>query len=333
VKNWRVWVGLLISALFLYLAFSRIDIWQTWQALQTANYLWLLPSLVAYFIGVGVRAVRWRYLLRQVKEVTARRLFPVIVIGYMANDVLPLRTGELVRAYVLRRREGISASAGLATIVVERLFDGLAMLTFIVVVIAFFVPLPGSTSPGALDLGWLTRTTGLLFLVALVVFLVIAASRQRALALFDCFARPLPAGPRQRLRGLADAFLGGLVVLQHPTDAFIAFALTLLAWLFEATMYLLLLPAFNLAQPFSVILLTTAVANLGTILPSTPGYVGVFDALVMGVLTLFGQPPLPAEAALSYALVVHAALYFPITLWGFYYAWKEGVPLRKGIEL
>src|SRR5438105_3805238 len=116
----RLWIGLVVSLVCLVLAFRGVDMGAAAALIAGANYWLLLPALAAYFAGVWVRAVRWRYLLRPIKPMPSGRLFPVVVIGYMANDVLPARMGEIARAYVLGRQEGVSSTSVLATIAVER---------------------------------------------------------------------------------------------------------------------------------------------------------------------------------------------------------------------
>src|SRR5207248_9014715 len=120
LKNWRFWLGLLVSLCFLWLALRGQDLRQVRRALGEADYRYLAPALLLYFAGVWVRALRWRHLLAPVRRLSARALYPVVVVGYMANDVLPWRLGEVVRAYALRERAGVSTSATLATIAVER---------------------------------------------------------------------------------------------------------------------------------------------------------------------------------------------------------------------
>src|SRR5579859_7048187 len=130
----RVLVGVAVSLFFLYWAFRLVgngNLGSAVESIQHANYWFLLPALAAYFAGVWLRAVRWRVLLKPVKSIEVSTLFPVVVIGYMANDVLPARLGEVVRAYVLGEQEDIPKTTTLATIVVERLFDGIAMLIFV----------------------------------------------------------------------------------------------------------------------------------------------------------------------------------------------------------
>ena len=122
MRSWRVWLGFAISLVFLYFAVRGQDFERIGQALREARYIWLLPALAAYFLGVGVRSVRWHDLLRTVQDIPPARIFPVVSIGYMANNVLPFRAGELVRAYALSARFQVRKSAALGTIAVERIF-------------------------------------------------------------------------------------------------------------------------------------------------------------------------------------------------------------------
>ena len=130
MKRWQFWVGLVLSAGFLYLALRGLGISDIWQPLKSARYWWLLPGVGVYFIGVWVRSWRWHFLLRPVKKIKTSLTFPIVAMGYMGNNIYPARAGEVLRAFVLKRREDIPISASLATIIVERIFDGVVMLGF-----------------------------------------------------------------------------------------------------------------------------------------------------------------------------------------------------------
>jgi glycosyltransferase 2 family protein len=147
LKSWRAWLGIGISLVFLFIAFRGQDLGEVRDALGEVNYWYLLPALALYFLGVWIRALRWSALLRPVIVVRPRETFPIVIVGYMANNVLPLRTGELVRAYVLGRRFGVRKTTSLATIAIERLFDGLTMLAFMLSATASRSPASFVTSP------------------------------------------------------------------------------------------------------------------------------------------------------------------------------------------
>jgi len=313
LKQKRFWLGVVISLVLLAYLFHQTDLFSIGAVLGRANYFYLIPALALYFIGVGARAVRWHFLLRAIKPVPTRELFPVVVIGYMANDILPFRLGEVVRAFVLGQSQQLSKASILITIVVERLFDGLTMVGFIAAA-SFVLPLD-PTLKTTLAVG------ATLFLGVMIVLILVASLRARLdRAILFSLSR-LPAAWGARIAKLIDSFFHGLSVLRNPFDALAALICSVVAWLLEAGMYLVLAIGFGIVKPYAVFVLATALANLVTIVPSTPGYVGVFDAPVKYVLTLFQVEP---NLATSYTLLLHVALIVPVTLLGFFYAWRAG---------
>jgi glycosyltransferase 2 family protein len=131
VKRWQFWLGIAISAIFLYIVLRDLDLSSFWSEVKQANYWWLIPGVGVYFLAVWARAWRWHYLLRPLKAIPTSKMFPIVAIGYMGNNVYPARAGEVLRAVVLKRKEGVAISASLATIIVERIFDGVVMLAFV----------------------------------------------------------------------------------------------------------------------------------------------------------------------------------------------------------
>jgi glycosyltransferase 2 family protein len=146
--------------------------------------------------------------------------------------------------------------------------------------------------------------------------LIVISGRWRA-RLLALVARLLPAPLAERLTALVEDFLGGLSILRSGRNLAAVAGFSLLAWGLESAMYLMIAPAFGLPLGPAGVMLTMAVANLATLVPSTPGYIGVFETGV--VLVVNGVMGFDREVALSYAVVLHAALYFPVTLWGLYY--------------
>ena len=140
-KRLRFWIGILISLLFLVILVWSIDIRYTLSELKSANYIYVIPAIALYFVSVYFRSIRWKLLLSHMKDIPVNRLYPIVVIGYMANNLLPVRLGELVRAYYLARRESINGASSLASIAVERVYDGLTLLCFCVISIPFLISL------------------------------------------------------------------------------------------------------------------------------------------------------------------------------------------------
>jgi uncharacterized protein (TIRG00374 family) len=145
MKRWQFWVGVAISAFFLYRILYKVDFGLLWETLRTANYWWLLPGVGVYFIALWARAWRWHYLLRPLKSISTRSMFPIVTIGYAGNNIFPARAGEVVRAVILKKKEGVPISASLATIIIERVFDGIVMLAFIFINLSELARLSGVT--------------------------------------------------------------------------------------------------------------------------------------------------------------------------------------------
>jgi len=313
--SWKVWLGILISAVFFAWFLQGLSLGEVWRDLTEANYWYLIPGVAVYFVAVWARTWRWQYLLKPMAWLPLGRLFPIVVIGYMGNNVYPARAGEFIRSYVLKRNAGVSFSASIATVFVERVFDGLVMLFFVFVTVPF-VHLPT----------WLNYTVivaTVAFAVALLALVALAVWPQRFLTVYDRLERHLvPARWRGRARGVLELFCTGLSALRHPSQVVMLFVTSTVIWLTETTKYWILMHGFPFQVSFLVLMLMTAVVNLATTIPSAPGYVGTFDAPGIKILTTFG---VQESVAAGYTLVLHAALLLPITLLGFYYMWRESV--------
>ncbi|MFQ5944169.1 MAG: lysylphosphatidylglycerol synthase transmembrane domain-containing protein [Anaerolineales bacterium] len=326
MKRWQFWLGLAVSALFLWLALRGLRLADVWEAIQGAQYLWLIPGVAAYWVGVWVRSWRWTYLLRPLKRVTSRKAFPIVVIGYMGNNILPARTGELLRAYVLRRSEEVPISGSLATIVLERAFDGVVMLAFVV----FNLPELASVSSDSGFVGNLYNLAVLgviafLAAIALLVFMAINPKQSESASEW-INQRLVPLRFRDQVRQLSGRFLEGLGALRSPRDLVMVLVTSLVIWLLETVKYWYLMQAFPFEVSFFALMLMNGVVNLATTLPSAPGYIGTFDAPGIAVLVAYG---VDHAVATGYTLVLHAALWLPITLLGLYYMLREGISWRS----
>ncbi|RLC96536.1 MAG: UPF0104 family protein [Chloroflexi bacterium] len=308
-------VGFLVSAALSWYALRDLHLQEVWAALREANYWWLVPGVAVYFISVWFRAYRWGFLLRGSKRVSTNRLFPVVVIGYMGNDILPFRLGEVLRAYVLWRKEGINVGATFTTAILERLFDGLTMVLFVLFGL-LFVPLSDFLSQ-------LVTVASAVFFGALIVFLFLAARPDllRRVARFF-IERLAPMRFRSPLVGLVEGIVAGLESLRSGRDVLVLFGVTLWVWILETAKYWLVSFAFpDLHLPYVGILLMGGAVNLLTALPSLPGYIGTFE---LGIKILEGIGA-PAASAGSYILALHAILWLPVTLLGLVFMAREGV--------
>lgn len=334
MKNWRLWLGIIISAVFLYLSLRGLKLGEFWKILQNANYWWLIPGVAVYFVAVWARAWRWHYMLRPLKKIPTNTMFPIVTIGYMGNNIYPARAGEVLRAAVLKQREGVPISASLATVVVERIFDGVVMLAFVFlnlpelarvtsnsgVIAGINIPIPELAVLGAL-----------IFLGALLIFIAAAMFPRLTERLFDSMVlRFIPQRFKLQTRDIAMRFLSGLESLRSPFEALMILFTTIIIWLLETAKYWIVMHAFPFPTPvsFFTLMLMNGIVNLATTIPSAPGYVGTFDAPGIAVLSAYG---VPQAIAASYTLVLHVALWLPITLLGAYFYFRQ--PLRWGQQM
>ena len=336
IKNWRLWLGVGVSGIFLLFLVWTIDLKDLRTALAEADYLYVAPAIIIYFAGVFLRSARWRYILSPLRRITAMRLYPVVVIGYAANNVLPARAGEFVRAYYLAQREQFSGSTALATIGVERIYDGLTL--FILSVIAALLLLLFGVF-GEFDQVYrnaafvLAGVAGAGLLVGLTVITYIAVN-PRTERLIDQISSRLPGGLGPRLRDLALKFVEGLSILSSPKQHGLMVLYSLPVWAAEVMVYLTVAYSFGIDEYFAsfglfalAIVLVTATSNLSTAFPVSIGGIGPFELIAQQTLAVMG---VDWAVAASYALVVHlVALWLPVNLAGLALMWKENLSLKQ----
>lgn len=327
-RRWLFWLGLVISAIFLYLAFREINYGKLWATLKTAQWWWLVPGLIVYFTGVLVRTWRWQYLLKPLKKLSILTLFPIINIGYMGNNVFPLRMGEVLRSVVLKRREDVPISGSLATIVVERIFDAVVVVGFVLLNLGQLTHLPGADAFS--QLGTLANWAVAVFLAGLFIFILMAMFPKPALRLIHAVVqRFLPERWREPVMKISDQFLEGLMSLRSPKDALMIFLTSALIWTLETILYWCVDRSLGLGLTFGQMMLLNGVVNLVLLVPAAPGGLGTFDAAVRAVLETFAVPP---EPALGYTLILRIALWVPITLVGAVYFMREGLKWTTNVK-
>jgi uncharacterized protein (TIRG00374 family) len=313
----KVWIGLGVSLLCLWLAFRGVEIDQVVRSFRDVRPLYLIPVLLlAVFVRFFVTAVRWQVLLYPIKRVSLHRLFGVTMIGFMANNVLPARMGEFVRAYALGKAEHLSKSLSFATIVVERIFDGLTLLLFLLLSV-FFVSFPA----------WLTRAAYASLVLYMGVlgglFWLWSGRSFGPLARLGLF---VPSRLRERAQGLLASFTLGLDILGHGWALVAVAALSILDWLVIVASLHVTFLAFDLSLPPIAAFVVTVVVALGVTLPSSPGFVGTYQFFTVVGLGFFSVPD---SVSFSVSLVSHAIQYVPITVIGLIYFWRENLSFRE----
>ncbi len=357
----NVVIGLLISAVFVYFAVRRVDPGEVVRSFKKINYLWLLPNMILIISTMLMRAVRWKYLLMPVRSFQTKTLFPPVMIGFMANNVLPVRLGEIIRAYSLGIKTGESRSSIFATVVIERIFDSLAlMIMFWLVFLSVTVP------PDVRKFGIIS----LILNAAVVLTLLLLRGRASLLIrIFSIFFAFMPLIVKEKAAKIIRKFVDGLAVFGEYGALGRIALWSLGLWVITALSNYFVFMAFGLyPNPVSSFILLLFVAA-AVMLPSAPGFIGVFQVGVIGAFAFmnnmniigfelsienietftmmapaFAHAPAPAigtlceslglagiskAQSLSFSIVLWLCQYVPVTALGLYYLKREHLSLRS----
>jgi uncharacterized protein (TIRG00374 family) len=307
--------------------FRQADLSQVWREIREAK-----PWALALLLGITgltylLRALRWQFLLRPLGPTRLSQAFRTTVMGFAANTVLPLRAGEMVRPYLLARREGLSVPATITTIILERLLDLMTVLVFLGLFVVFFDPGLDRVNAAvykSVKLGGLIGALG-----SGAVLLVLGLNAVRPVLthrLVDACLRVIPVRFRSRLSALIYGLLDGLAVTRDLTRLAQAIALSFPLWLSIATGIWLVTVAFHMTVPFTGSFLIMALLTVGVAAP-TPGAVGGFhEAFRIGTAVFYG---VDNDRAVGAAIVLHAASFIPVTLLGGLFMMQDGLNLAR----
>jgi glycosyltransferase 2 family protein len=311
-KTLRLVLCLLVSSICLYLAVRGMDFARTAQELRQSSPTPILGAVLFLFLSFWIRAWRWHYLLAPIKDIPVRPLFRSTLIGFMGNYLLPFRAGEIMRAVSIGQTQGISKSAALGSIVLERVFDGVVIsLTPFLVLTAVELPL------------WVTRINFALLAIYItsLVALVLATQRGWTETWIEKALAVAPVSFAHRAGPLATQFLQGMKGITHSRGLLPISLLSLACWVIHAMYFFLMFKALDLDLSFSVALVLQMVIGIGVILPAAPGYVGTFEYFTVLGLALFD---IGREAAFAYSLLAHVCQFVPVSAVGLFFALRNG---------
>jgi glycosyltransferase 2 family protein len=336
--NWKALLGVAISAVLLYVTFSGMNLAEVWVQLRGVD----VPTFAAATIVITgvfwIRAWRWRAILEPVADVPFRARFAAVNIGFMGNNLLPARMGEFLRAYSLSRVAPVSVVAALASLVVERLFDGIFVigLLFLAMLAPDFPVMEGIQEIGVpgtdrtFTIAGLARSLGMV-IVAMVVFMAaLVLMPSRAVAFAETVVSVLPRGARRPIVSALEAFLRGAGVLRSPKLLLRVSAWSLVLWLWNALGFWIAFHAFGFTLPFAAAVFFASAIALAASIPSAPGFVGPWHLMATFVLARMWGVELNAAGA--FAVGFHLAGFVPVTLMGLYYAWRTGLSVREAAE-
>jgi uncharacterized protein (TIRG00374 family) len=336
VFNKRSLVLLTISLAFLAWAMRGVPLPDLATALTQADYRWLLLAVPFYLVGYYSRATRVSQLLQPIKPVPSRRILPPLVIGFLFNNVLPGRLGEFVFAYLLGKREGTSATATFAVVVLSRILDGITILAFFLFGLFAFLPfgspvgaqpLPHQDLLGKIYLAGILGA--ILFGLVSAACFVLIAWRDVAMRIIDKMLVLFPPRFSKAGKSALEKFIVGLSILKDPGGLFRIFLFNFVPWGLELFTYYYTGRAFGLDLTMRQSALIMGMTNLAMIVPGGPGGIGLFEKGGMVVIGLLG---IDKALGLAYILVVHALILLPINAWGAYFLWHEGISWQEALK-
>ena len=314
----RTALGIGISGIAIWILARSVDVPRTVDVLRTANPTWILLMLGTVFVDVAARGARWQALLAPIKALSYRRVLGYTYLGYLANNVLPARLGELVRSHALGEGEGVSRPTVLGTVVVERIVDtlivvGLAALAVLV------LGLGGGVMSTAVVLG-----AGFVGLLVAALFVAMISHRLPGAVRVTAVAERYP-----RILELARRLRAGLAVASNPGTVARALLFSAAAWTASIATFIAAGQAVGIELSISQAALLSSGVALATIVPSAPGYVGTFELTAVEIAKLFGADP---DASFAMALLAHAMILLVTSVGGVVAALRLGVGLDTGAD-
>jgi uncharacterized protein (TIRG00374 family) len=323
--GWRAVLGGVLSAALIYWTLHGISPAEVARRLSEADPLLFAAGIFCATAIFPVRALRWRMILEPVaSRIPFGPLWRSTAIGMMVNNVLPARAGEIARAYALKKETQVPFATGLASLVVDRLFDAIVLL--LLAALALLDPaLSGSQRIAGRPLSSFATGAGAVVLVLLLGTYALIFFPAQLLRLFELLARRLSPAVKERGRRVLETFMQGLSVLRSPGRFAAVFAWSIAHWLLNGVGIWLTFRAVGVNAPFSAALFLQAFIALGTAVPAAPGFFGVFEYMSIQGLSVYG---VSQQQAATWAIGYHLLSFIPITLIGAYYFTRLGVKLR-----
>ncbi len=312
--RWPGLIGLLVSIILLWWTLHDVALANVWQHLRNIHVASFVGAVVLATAVFPIRTIRWRYVLRlEGSPLPFRPLWHATAIGFMANNLLPARAGEVARAYAARKLTSVRFSTAFASIAVERVLDGMGVVGLFALAV-WAGGFSNTTTVGGISMVAAAKAVGAVFLGAFVVAVLLVHWPDPARRLATAIAhRVLPHRWANRVLETIEGLLAGLDALRDIGRFLRALFWTLVVWLVNGASFWLCFIAFDLDLPVSAALLVQGIIAFGVALPSSPGFFGPFEAACRLALALYG---VQAERAVSYAVGYHFATFIPITVLG-----------------
>jgi len=324
IRALQLLLGIGVSALCVWLSMKDVRFGEVLTALRGANALGFVLVMLVTLGGFGLRALRWRYFIQAGRPLSMDSLFSATMIGFMANNVLPFRLGEFVRPWALARREGLSKTTLLATVVVERAVDMLTLLGIFGISMLVH-PIAENSDAGRL-LQWGARLLIVLCVALTLTVVAIERNRRLAQALVDGLTRPLPGHARAKVGHMLERFVEGLGLFRDLRRLAVVFGLSFAMFLCFALALGVSLWSLGITLPWYAGLVMLVITAIGIMVPAAPGYIGTLNIACTAGLALFG---VGKAQSVPFSWFYFFSQWLPITAVGLIYLNREGLSLRS----
>jgi uncharacterized protein (TIRG00374 family) len=309
-----------VSLAFLILALRGIQLDVLWVALRQANYIWLVPAVIATILTMAIKAWRWQLLFRPEYHPAFGSVFTALAGGYLASNVLPARLGEIVSIVLLVSDQPVSTARTLSTLIVTRLLDVLTMLVILVALLPFIQLPPDMTKA--------TLVLGVMALLGAGLIVLLSFWKERLLKLAHAILRFVHPLDRPGVYEALGHLIDGFATLRGRMGIALV-GISLLSWVGVVTAAWCCAQAARLEAPLTAVIFATMVVALGMLVPSSPGYIGVFHYLVTVALAPFGVLKV---VALGYGIIWHGMNYLTLSITGMVALWVHGTSLGQVLE-
>lgn len=323
--KWHVMLGMVASLGLMAWMMYRVDVRQLALTLQSAHYALVILAAMVILFSIVVRSWRWQYILQPVKPVYLMPLVSATSIGFMVNMLLPAHAGEVARAYIVGQRVQMTTMDSFASIVVERMVDFLSLLLFIipVLVLASVSPDPGAVTS---SLKVAALFIALIGIGLVAVLWCLTCKTLPTVARLEVCLQLLPKKWRRAACTALMSFASSLQAFRSGRHLVAIILLSLAIWCLQVLSNWLIFLAFSLQLPTLAAFFVLFVQIIGVMVPSSPGFIGTYHASVIAGLGYFG---VTQDLALSVALSMHAAFFFPCIGVGCIFLWSENLSLHQ----
>jgi uncharacterized protein (TIRG00374 family) len=317
-KQITLLLGIPLSIFFLWIALMDVDFVKAFSLIKKADYRFIILAAAVVVFDFSMRALRWRILLAPIKLIKYIELVSNVFIGILANNVLPLRAGEVIRVFLIGQKEQISKTSAIGTIVIERMLDIFAILSLSIIV---FISHP---FPDSIKRLWFIFLSILILLI--IVLYGLMYSKEKTLYLLNrIILRFLPKTLERKIENLIHEFVDGLEILKKGHQLLLSVVMSLGIWSINALAFYFVAKGMGIEQiTYTGSILVMTLVALGISIPSSPGFIGVYEAAGIGACLLLGMGKSQGAA---FILLIHAVQILTILAVGMFFLTREHISL------